>query len=138
MDGAVWILAGVAIALGLVALTYLFRLRHIASLPGAFDCPMRKPGARRWTGGLARIDGDHLCWFAEASLLLRPRYRWPRAAVEILSASNSPSTRTGRTVTNVVIAARGREYEMVILLGAYTALRSWMEAAPPQPMSNLY
>jgi len=133
-----WVLgvAGLlAITAALVVVLYFTRMRSIVSRVGSFECALRVGGSRSWSNGYATYGADRIDWFPVASLRLGPRHTWRRGAVEVLSATPRRSEATGRDVVDVSITDGGRAFDLVVQAEAYLGLRSWLEAAPPTPVS---
>lgn len=133
-----WVLGAagmVVVASALVAVLYFTRMRSISSRVGSFECALRVGGSRTWSNGYATYGKDRIDWFPVASLRLQPRFSWLRGEVEVVAAEPRPSAHTDRDVVDVTITTAGRRFELVVMDEAYFGLRSWLESAPPTPVS---
>lgn len=122
----------VLVAVALVA-TYL-RRRYIAGGLPLTVCGMRAPGADRWRVGLVRFGEASLEWYSLGGLSLRPRHRWARQTLELEAPQRIERKDMIRILPDayrVPASDRGVHFELGLQPAAYTALRSWQEAAPP-------
>jgi hypothetical protein len=132
------LLAVAAAALLLLAL--VVRRRLLQRGAGTIDCSLRlrstRPG-RGWVLGVGRCTAEDLQWFRVVSLWPRPRRRYPRRALEVVS--QRPPTREESYAllagSTVVVCTTGGEDCETVELGlpreALTAFLAWMESAPP-------
>lgn len=121
------------IALLVLATTFL-RRRYIAHGLPLTLCGLRPTEGDRWHLGLIRFGEDALEWYTLGGVSLRPRRRWPRQSL-LLTA---PRRLSGDDVISLLPDAfrvpctdRHEAFELALQGPAYTALRSWQEAAPP-------
>lgn len=97
-------------------------------------CGWRANRRNRWRLGLMRLGSTRLEWYTLLGLTSRPRHQWDRVALE-LDAPAEPR-RTDRIdlipdAAPVQCTYSGGRFELALPPSAYTALRSWSEAAPP-------
>ena len=121
------------IALVVLATTW-FRRRYIAKGLRLTLCGTRPTSGDRWRIGLIRFGDNALEWYSLGGVSLRPKHRWPRQALRL----EAPVLLVGRDALPVlpdayrVAASVGSTtFELALQGSAYTALRSWQEAAPP-------
>lgn len=133
---AVGILLGLGLAF--VALVFL-RRRLIARGRVLTMCGLRK-ASTGWRMGLVRYGVGQLEWYALGGLTIKPKYRWEQRVLEL----GSPVTvglGDGLDVLTDPIAVtcrhQGDSFQLAVSEAAYTALRSWLEAAPPGAASTL-
>lgn len=124
--------AVIVVALFLVA-TFV-RRRSIGRGNPLVLCAIRPEGEVRWRVGMARYGSARLDWFRLGGFTVRARYRWDRTHLEL----QSPVVLTGRDRIGLLPDAVGvactygdRAFELALAPGAYTALRAWIESAPP-------
>ena len=111
-----------------------FRRRSIARGLQLTICGTRPTAADRWRVGLIRFGDNALEWYSLGGVSLRPRHRWPRQALHL----EAPVLLVGPDAIPVLPDAyrvratvRGETFELALQGSAYTAVRSWQEAAPP-------
>ncbi|HRW19969.1 MAG TPA: DUF2550 family protein [Dermatophilaceae bacterium] len=133
----------VALAVALL-LTYLLtiatRRRAIArgGLLTAAVLSVPSHSAGRWRTGFVRFGDGHLEWFTLGGVTLRPRASWPRRLLELGSPVPSDGTEGLRVEEPVLVVpcrVGAEEFRLGLGQAAYTALRSWVEAAPPESVS---
>lgn len=122
----------VIILLGL-AVTYL-RRRYIAKGHPLTLCGHRAGPSDRWRLGHLRFGDNALEWYSLGGVTVRPQYRWTRQS--LLLETPVPLIGEGAIPVlpsaSVVSCREGDDaFELALQLTAYTALRSWQEAAPP-------
>jgi len=129
-------LVGGALLIVLVVLATTFiRRRLIARGKPLTVCALREPGDKRWRFGLARYGTTGLEWFTLSGLSLRPARRWERAVLDI--GTGRPLVPSERPEILIPSAWRvdccyhEENFEIALAQAPYTALRSWLEAAPP-------
>lgn len=131
-------LVGGALLVVLVVLAATFiRRRLIARGKPLTVCALREPTDRRWRFGLARYGTTGLEWFTLGGLSLRPARRWERTALDIgIGRPLMPSERRETLIPSALkvdCCYRQKNFEIALAQAPYTALRSWLEAAPPGP-----
>jgi Protein of unknown function (DUF2550) len=111
------------------------RRRLIARGEPLTVCALREPGDRRWRFGLARYGTTGLEWFTLLGLSLRPARKWERGLLDI--GAGEPLEPGERPEILIPAAVRvdcryhQEHFEIALARAPYTALRSWLEAAPP-------
>lgn len=125
---------GVLFALVAIFLLATFvRRRALARGKPLVPCAMRDTAHPRWHLGLARYGSTGLDFYSLGGFSVRPRHRWQRSEL----ALGRPDALRVRPVIlpadSVYVLAEydGRSFELALGRGAYTALRSWLEASPP-------
>ena len=110
------------------------RRRYIARGLQLTICGTRSSGVDRWRIGLIRFADNALEWYSLGGVSLRPKHRWPRQALRL----EAPTLLVGRDAIallpdayRVQAGVGSRTFELALQGSAYTALRSWQEAAPP-------
>ncbi len=117
----------------LIAGTYLRRRVIARGLPLTL-CGLRQPGTGQWRMGLLRLGDGALEWYPLGGFSLRPRQRWPRQVLLLDAPVPLPAADTPPLLpdaSRVSAAAHASSFELALQTPAYTALRSWQEAAPP-------
>jgi len=126
------------LALGFLAFVFL-RRRTIARGRVLTMCGLRRP-ATTWRMGLMRYGTGQLEWYSLGGLTIRPKYRWEQRVLE-LGAPAPVSVGQGLDVLTDPVAVtcrhQGDSFQLALSEAAYTALRSWLEAAPPGAASTV-
>lgn len=135
------IVVGLPILLALVALTATYaRRRTIARSRLLVLCGWRADRNASWRLGLMRLGSTRLDWFTLLGLSTRPRHRWDRVRLQLEAPMES---RRSDRIDLIPDAAPVRctygegQFELALPQSAYTALRSWSEAAPPGSTANV-
>ncbi len=117
-----------------VLATTFLRRRFIARGLPLTLCGLRESGRRRWRLGHIRFGDNALEWYSLGGVSLRPRHRWDRQTL-MLNVPQKLAADDGIAVlpdASGVSASDGNDdFELALQSPAYTALRSWQEAAPP-------
>jgi hypothetical protein len=125
----VCVAAGVLVLLALVLARQRFMLRAAGAVPVA----VRGRGGR-WQYGVARYAGSELRWYRSLGLGTRPSRVLHRDRLRIV-AHRTPldAELAALPATAVVVHCLDGPDETVIALGvgAFTGLRSWLEASAP-------
>lgn len=103
-------------------------------------CGLRREGAARFRMGLLRLGHDQLEWFPLLGVTLRPADGWARTDVDVEpSRALDGSERPDLIPDAVGVACRtpAGQFELAMLPDHYTALRSWLESAPPGSRANV-
>jgi hypothetical protein len=129
-------LVGGALLLVVVVLGSVFTRRRLIARGNPLTvCALREPGDRRWRFGLARYGATRLEWFTLLGLSLRPARHWERTLLDIGSGQPlAPGERPEILIPAAMKADclyRQGCFEIALARAPYTALRSWLEAAPP-------
>lgn len=142
------IVAGVCLVavVAFLLLTYL-RRRTLSRDGEVIVCSLHGMGADRWRPGLLRRTEVYLEWHRMFGFTTRPEYRWDRYSLQLGNLDCSSVSRdagddpanaglfTGRPVI-VPVEAQDRDGrrlsgELALAPAPYTAVRAWVEAAPP-------
>lgn len=131
---------GILLGLGLAFLALVFlRRRMIARGRVLTMCGLRRTSSS-WRMGLVRYGVGQLEWFSLDGLTIRPKYRWEQRVLE-LSPPARVSLGNGLDVLTDPVAVtcrhQGDRFQLALSEAAYTALRSWLEAAPPGATSTV-
>lgn len=132
----------VAVAFVLVAvflIVTLVRRRLIAGHAVPSLCALRLEG-RRWRSGLLKQTPETLEWYRLFGIMPRPGYVWRRGSLDVTEAERTDPNAVSRAI-GVAVPVQAtfladdptapERFELVMATGAYTALRAWLEAAPP-------
>lgn len=137
----------IEVAVGLlVALTggYLVAVvlrRRIISRGGLTTmCAYRRVGGHAWRQGFIRFGEGDVEWFPLGGISTRPRHVWSRRGLELgnpqrLEARENEAVGGLANPIWVECEHRGPRFCLALAEAAYTALRSWVESAPPESAS---
>ena len=121
------------VAVVVLATTYL-RRRYIAKGLPLTLCGLRSTQTDRWRLGLIRFGDNALEWHTLGGVSVRPKHRWLRQRLVL----DAPELLVGRDsipllpdASRVPCTDGDNDFELALQGPAYTALRSWQEAAPP-------
>jgi hypothetical protein len=121
-----------AVALAILGLVFL-RRRAIARKGLLTMCGVRRQRGT-WRLGLLRYGRGQLEWFALDGVSVRPKYCWIQQRMElgvpVQAAAGQGLDGLGDAIA-VGCRHEGDTFELAMTEGAYMALRSWLEAAPP-------
>jgi hypothetical protein len=106
-----------------------WRLRSIVCRVGSFECGVRVGDA--WKPGIASYTRDHLVWYEVVSLSRRPRRRWDRGELLIVSRGRRFTDRRGRHQVEAICREGDDSFTLTAEVAAVEGLVSWLEAAPP-------
>lgn len=98
----------------------------------------RREGATRWRQGFIRFGESELQWFPLGGVSVHPRHRWPRRGLDLGTPVSSGAGPASSSIPDAVCVPCAHElvrFDLTMAPAAYTALRSWVEAAPPEPAS---
>ncbi len=129
------IVIGALILIAVVVLGVTFaRRRYIARGLPLTLCGLRTTPGARWRLGLIRFGDNALEWHTLGGVSLRPAHLWQRQELLI----DAPRPLVGDEAIPLLpgallVPARelGQPFQLALQGPAYTALRSWQEAAPP-------
>ncbi|MDN5790495.1 MAG: DUF2550 domain-containing protein [Micrococcales bacterium] len=128
-----------AIAILMLALTYL-RRRYISRGLTLTLSGYRPAPSDRWRVGLLRFSDNVLEWYTLGGVSPRPAHQWRRQTLLL----ETPIRLAADDVLTVLPQASrvpcthdGVDFELALQRSAYTALRSWQEAAPPGHNANV-
>lgn len=128
------------LAIAIFLAVTLVRRRLIAGSTVPSLCALRLADSR-WRSGLLKLTAQTLEWYPLFGLFPRPRFVWLRRSLELAEAATSDTAEARGALVGVaspvrvaVVADDPRApavFELALASGAYTALRAWLEAAPP-------
>ncbi|GAA1893097.1 DUF2550 family protein [Lapillicoccus jejuensis] len=138
---SVEVLVGALVVLvALVVVGLVLRRRALARGRILTLCGLRRGDATRFRMGLLRLGQDQLEWFPLLGVTLRPADGWARTEVDVETSRALPGPERPDLLPDAVgvacHTARG-EFELALLPAHYTALRSWLESAPPGSRANV-
>jgi len=130
------LLVGGVLFIVVLALGAVFTRRRLIARGNPLTvCALREPGDRRWRFGLARYGPTGLEWFTLAGLSLRPARHWERTLLDIGAGQPLAPGERPEILIPAAMKADCRygqtRFEIALARAPYTALRSWLEAAPP-------
>lgn len=127
------IVAGTLVLLALLVLAFVFtRRRRLASGGPLLLCAHRPAGRPQFRLGLLRLSGSTLEWFTLVGPSLRPACTWERPRLQ-LEAPRTPAQPVSGLPEAVEVKCHddGDTFTLALAPAAYTAVRSWLESAPP-------
>jgi hypothetical protein len=89
---------------------------------------------RGWTLGIGRYNGDRLEWFRVFAFSLRPRQVFDRSYLRLRSHRQPQGSETYALFSGHVVVdcdTRDGPMQMAMSPQSLTAMRAWLEAAPP-------
>ncbi|HEY7719935.1 MAG TPA: DUF2550 domain-containing protein [Pedococcus sp.] len=127
------IVAAALVLLALAALAYIFvRRRLLASGSPLMLCALRAHSASGYRLGLMRFAGASLEWFTLVGFSLRPRHTWDRVRLEPDAPGAPSEVIAGLPEAVEVTCHYGTDtFQLALSPASYTAMRSWLESAPP-------
>jgi hypothetical protein len=135
------IVVGVLAVVGLAFLAGTYaRRRTISRGRLLILCGWRQRPGDSWRLGHLRLESTRLEWFRLFGVSTRPQHCWERA---VLDLDPPQDIRRDDVVDLMPDAAPVRctygtqTFELALTPHAYTALRSWAEAAPPGSTANV-
>ncbi|GAA1622855.1 DUF2550 domain-containing protein [Catellatospora bangladeshensis] len=134
-----------AIAIGLVVLLALLaglfvRRELFARGHGTVELYLRlrqAAGGRGWAPGFAQFRGDELRWYRMFSLSPRPRRRYDRRELKVLSRRAPTADEAVLVPADWIVlhcADSRTEVEIAMPMHTVTGFLSWLEAAAPYSM----
>jgi hypothetical protein len=103
-------------------------------------CAVQADGARTWRSGFVRFGDGVVEWYPLGGISLRPKHTWDRADLDV-SAARPVATGEGPDVIKDAVRIdcrhNGENFGLALSAPAYTALRSWLESAPPGPTASV-
>ncbi|QOR69651.1 DUF2550 domain-containing protein [Ruania alkalisoli] len=124
----------VMIAALVLAALFFWRLHALNRRVGSFECSVH--AGARWISGIADYTRDHLDFYEVVSLSLRPSRRWRRRELDILARRRRHLQDHPEPISEARCSYRGEEFVLTAADGALDGLRSWLEAAPPDPSTS--
>lgn len=127
------IVAGTLVLLALCALAQVYLRRQvIAAGTPLMLCAVRGHGAGQYRLGLLRFAAGRLDWFTLLGAGVRPRRSWERMRLDIGPPGEPHDILPGLPGAVEVDCVHGTEsFSIALSPAAYTAVRSWLESAPP-------
>ena len=127
------IVAGMLVLLAVSILAFIFiRRRLLAASSLLMLCGLRAHGAKSYRLGLMRFSEGRLEWFTLVGPSMRPRRVWERARLEPEAPGKPHEVISGMPDAVEVTCHYGTDtFQLALSLVAYTAMRSWLESAPP-------
>jgi hypothetical protein len=122
--------AGVLVLLALVLARQRFMLRAAGAVPVAV-----RSHSGRWQYGVARYAGNELRWYGSLGLGTRPNRVLRRDRLRIVTHRPPVDAELAALPTAAVVVQclDGAEETVIALsVGAFTGLRSWLEASAPR------
>ena len=139
---SVEIAVGVLLLLVASFLTATYARRRVISRGATLlvPCGWRANRRNRWRLGHLRLGNNRLEWFSLLGFSPRPQRGWDRNTVDL--DAPRPVRRSDLIdfmpdAVPVPCSYNGQRFELALTPGAYTALRSWAEAAPPGSTANV-
>ncbi|MBK8470058.1 MAG: DUF2550 domain-containing protein [Candidatus Phosphoribacter sp.] len=122
---------------GAYVLATVLRRRAIARGKLLAMCAYQRPGSHAWRQGYVRFGEGDVEWYPLGGLSLRPRHIWARRTLDIGAPVAIPPGELDLIPDAVCVPCRasGKVFQLGLARTAYTALRSWVEAAPPSSAS---
>ncbi len=127
------LIVGLGLGFLLAAAVFIvLRRRWIGGGRPLMLCAYRTPADLRWRLGLMRISDDRLDWFSVAGPSPRPERTWGRHELDLGAPvpSREPIPGLPDAITVSGRSASG-PVELALVSSAYTAVRAWLESAPP-------
>src|SRR5688572_17252179 len=127
------IIAGALVLLALLTLAFIYiRRRRLSSGAPLMLCALRGYGQTQFRLGLLRFRGSTLEWFTLIGPSLRPARSWERPRLELEAPMTLKQPVAGLPEAVEVDCHYGTDtFAMALAPTAYTAMRSWLESAPP-------
>lgn len=113
---------------------YFIKLRRTLRGAGSFMCSYRASMSDGWTQGWAVYTKESLDWYPLLSLSQKPKKSWPRRHIEV---QDSVILHSKDHKDYVQLTLRTPRYRCQLFMESadHSGLVSWMEAAPPIPVS---
>lgn len=126
------VVAGMLVLLAVGVLAFIFFRRRML----AAGRPLMVAGVRQaghgYRLGLLRFGGSRLQWFTLVGPSMRPRREWERARLQLDAPSAPREVISGMPeAVEVTCHYGGDTFQLALAPNAYTAVRSWLESAPP-------
>jgi hypothetical protein len=103
-------------------------------------CAYAREGAHVWRNGFIRFGEGDVEWYPMRSVSVRPRHVWSRRSLDLGSPRPvDPRERLDLIDNAVWVPCHDgeRRFQLAMARSAYTALRSFVEAAPPESASSV-
>lgn len=133
MPGALTVIIVAALVVVALVVVFFWRLRTLSHRVGSFECALFE--GKRWASGIATYTRDHLDFYEVVSLSPGPARRWARRELDILARERPVDDGPG-ALSEARCVYAGTEFRLAAEDGALDGLRSWLEAAPPDPSTS--
>jgi hypothetical protein len=126
------IVAGVLVLLAVSILAFIFiRRRMLAAGRPLMVAAVRHTG-HGYRLGLLRFGGTRLQWFTLVGPSMRPQREWERVRLELEAPGSPHEVVAGMPDAVEVTCHYGPDtFQLALAPTHYTAVRSWLESAPP-------
>ena len=126
------IVAGMLVLLAVSVLAFIFiRRRTLAAGRPLMVAAVRHAG-HGYRLGLLRFGGGRLQWFSLVGPSMRPRREWERVRLQLDAPSAPHEVVSGMPdAVEVTCHYAGDTFQLALAPTSYTAVRSWLESAPP-------
>lgn len=134
------VVGALVVLVALLVVGMVLRRRALARSRILTLCGLRCAGAPRFRMGLLRLGQDQLEWFPLLGVTLRPADGWARTEVDVETTRDLPKAERPDLLPDAVgvTCHTGHgDFELALLPAHYTALRSWLESAPPGSRANV-
>ncbi len=127
------IVVGTLLLLALATLSFIyFRRRALSKDSPLMLCALRTDAHGHWRLGLLRFGGSSLKWFTLIGPSMRPKRTWQRPHLDLESPQPAREVIAGLPdAVTVECHHGGDDFELALAPSSYTAMRSWLESAPP-------
>jgi Protein of unknown function (DUF2550) len=137
-----WFLIIILVIALACAIAIAVRRTLIERSGGTVECGLRRAGDRRWRLGLAAYQSDALRWYPVFGLRLRAGEVFARRAMSVVGRRPADpvevtSIGSAAVVVECDTGTAGPRIELALSDDALTGLLSWLEAAPPGPLSDV-
>lgn len=124
---------GVLLLAVLAFFAFVWIRRHvIAGSAPLLLCALRTPAHPTWRLGLLRFGDRSIDWFPMIAATLRPAASWERSTVQMGAPTPHPEPIPGiGEACTVHGEVRGEAFDLAMTPSGLTAIRAWLESAPP-------
>jgi len=136
LEVAVGILVAVV---GGYLLAIVLRRRAISRGKLLAMCAYCRDGSDVWRNGYIRFGEGEVEWYPMGGVSVRPRHAWSRRSLDLGTPSGAtpgPGLLVDDPVVVPCVDGEGA-FHLALARSAYTALRSFVEAAPPESASSV-
>ena len=126
------IVAGMLVLLAVAVLAFIFVRRRMLAAGRLLMVAAVRHAGHGYRLGLLRFGGGRLQWFSLVGPSMRPRREWERVRLQLDSPSAPHEVVAGMPdAVEVTCHYAGDTFQLALAPTAYTAVRSWLESAPP-------
>lgn len=129
-DGIAWVIAAMLLAVLIVGVVHLVRIRHLLNHVGSIQVALRFPG-KEWRNGIATLGEETLDLYSTRSLRWRPAWVARRSEISFYLEPQ----RAG--VQIVTLRLPNERWHLASSPGEVSALLSWIDSAAPAAEPNL-